>query len=116
MTSSHHSIHFTSLNCSYTSSSSDISPSSLTKGSAFWALCDLVFSIWLAGLRKFDFTPLPLPRFFGGFWKLSAVFKDLTLRTLGLDFFPATAATSISRSADARSFRLGARGRKVSCV
>lgn len=91
MTSSHHSIHFASLNCSYTSSSSDISPSSLAKGSAlanFWGLslfaCNLTFAE-AAALFSLVWAVL---------WTLSLTFLEALRPPLTLEFLPPAAASS----------------------
>lgn len=96
MTSSHHSIHFTSLNCSYTSSLPDISPSSFTKGSTLWGLWDLSFLIWTLVTGKPGFPFLSLLRDIEIFIRFSLSFSFLEVLRLALVlvFFPPTATSS----------------------
>ena len=93
MTSSHHSIHFTSLNCSYTSSLSDISPSSFTKGSSFMGFCGLPLFIWTLSLGDPGFPFLARPREIVVFRRFSLSFLEILRPTLAFAFFPRTASS-----------------------
>lgn len=91
--SSHHSIHFSSLNFSYTSSSSDISPSSFTKGSTLWGFRGLSLFIWTWSLEEpaFPFlTPLRDTETVTGF----SLSLEALRPTLAFAFFPPRAASS----------------------